>query len=321
MSTPSPEKQIVPVSVRPLRERDLVEARRIFRLAFGTFIGFPNPEEFWLDREYIFTRWRSDPDSGLAAEMDGQMVGSNFVSIWGSLGVLGPLTVRPEWWNQRIAQALLAATMDLFAARGVREAGLFTFAHSARHVGLYQKFGFWPGFLTALMSKRPAVESAAAFRFSALAEKDRQSALQACRKLTGSIYDGLDVSCEILGVARQNLGDTLLLWSGDSLDALAVCHCGEGTEAGKDTCYIKFAAAQPGPRASHLFDRLLDACESLAIERGLPRLQAGVNTGRRNAYRQMLQRGFRTDNQGVAMHRPDSPAYNRPDIFVVDDWR
>ena len=25
--------------------------------------------------------------------------------------------------------------------------------------------------------------------------------------------------------------------------------------------------------------------------------------------------------QGVAMHRPDSPAYNRPDVFVVDDWR
>jgi hypothetical protein len=35
----------------------------------------------------------------------------------------------------------------------------------------------------------------------------------------------------------------------------------------------------------------------------------------------MLQHGFRTDIQGVAMHKPDSPAYNRPGVFVVDDWR
>ena len=59
----------------------------------------------------------------------------------------------------------------------------------------------------------------------------------------------------------------------------------------------------------------------LAAERGLQRIEAGVNLSRRQAYRQMLQRGFRIDFQGVAMHKPDAPAYNRPDAFVVDDWR
>ena len=34
-----------------------------------------------------------------------------------------------------------------------KHAGLFTFAQSAKHVGLYQKFGFWPRFLTMVMSK------------------------------------------------------------------------------------------------------------------------------------------------------------------------
>ncbi len=38
---------------------------------------------------------------------------------------------------------------------GTQHAGLFTFAHSQKHVGLYQRFGFWPRFLTALMSKTP----------------------------------------------------------------------------------------------------------------------------------------------------------------------
>ena len=54
---------------------------------------------------------------------------------------------------------------------------------------------------------------------------------------------------------------------------------------------------------------------------GVQRMEAGVYLNRSQAYRQMLRRGFRTDIQGVAMHKPDSHAYNRPDAFVVDDWR
>ena len=56
-------------------------------------------------------------------------------------------------------------------------------------------------------------------------------------------------------------------------------------------------------------------------EQRLERMEAGVNLNRGQAYRSMLRRGFRTDGQGVAMHRPDSPAYNRPDVYIVDDWR
>jgi len=42
--------------------------------------------------------------------------------------------------------------MDLFEAWGTSHAGLFTFGQSAKHVGLYQKYGFWPRFLTAVVS-------------------------------------------------------------------------------------------------------------------------------------------------------------------------
>ncbi len=32
-------------------------------------------------------------------------------------------------------------------------------------------------------------------------------------------------------------------------------------------------------------------------------------------------RGYRTVIQGVAMHRPNQPAYSRPDVLAIDDWR
>jgi len=141
MSTPTHGEEVGRLSVRPMLETDLVEARRIFRVAFGTFLGAPHPEDFWADREYVFTRWRKDPEAALVAELQGRVAGSNFATNWGSFGFFGPLTVRPAWWNQRIAQAILGPTLDLFTKWGVRDAGLFTFAHSPKHLGLYQKFG------------------------------------------------------------------------------------------------------------------------------------------------------------------------------------
>jgi hypothetical protein len=59
----------------------------------------------------------------------------------------------------------------------------------------------------------------------------------------------------------------------------------------------------------------------LAAQRGLERLEAGVNLGRGEAYRAILRHGFRVNHFGLAMPRFDSPSYNRPDVHATDDWR
>jgi len=322
MSTAAHGKPAARTSVRRMQETDISTARSILRVAFGTFIGVPDPSSFASDKEYVATRWKANPDAALVAEADGAVLGSNFATNWGSFGFFGPLTVLPEFWNQGVAQGLLGATMDLFDAWGVREAGLFTFAQSGRHVHLYQKFGFWPRFLTAIMQK-PAVSQATTpwTKYSGLSSGERREVLSAGKALTDLIFEGLDVSAEIRSVEEQKLGDTVLLWNGDALDAFAVCHCGEGTEAGANNCYVKFAAVRPSANAENTFEQLLTACEALGVERGLKRVEAGVNLGRTRSYRNMLEQGFRTEIQGVAMHRADLPGFNRPDVFVVDDWR
>lgn len=103
---------------------------------------------------------------------------------------------------------------------------------------------------------------------------------------------------------------------------MAVCHCGPGSEAGGDTCYVKFGAARPGEGAQHRFERLLDACEAFAAESGLRRLVAGVDTGRLDAYRRLLARGFRVEQVGVSMWlHPHEPRFDTPADYVVDDLR
>ncbi|POX87582.1 GNAT family N-acetyltransferase [Mycobacterium kansasii] len=308
--------------IRPLREADLSTASAICRRAFATFMRVPDPQTFWTDREYVRTRWRADPDAALAAEVNGALVGSNFATRWGRFAFFGPLTVTPELWNQGIAHQLMTATIDLIDSWNVTAAGLFTFAHSPGHIHLYQKFGFWPRFLTGLLAKTAAEPATVSFtRLSQAEAGERNGMIDACRALTADIYAGLDVSAEIRSVDAQQLGDTVLLNSGDSLDAFAVCHLGTGTEAGAYTCYVKFAAVSPRAQAEHVFGQLLDACETLAVQQGMRRVEAGVNLNCGLAYRSMLRRGFTAESYGVSMHRPDAPAYNRHDTYVIDDLR
>jgi GNAT superfamily N-acetyltransferase len=313
------------ITIRLLREEDLPVADRILRHAFGVFLGLPEPLKFMGDADYARTRWLADPSAVLGAELSGELVGTNFATRWGTVGFFGPLTIRPDLWDRGIAQQLLRPTMDLFDEWGIRHSGLFTFASSTKHVSLYQKFGFWPRFLTSIMDTPVGIEHSAdstqTSRFSRLSADEKLICLQACRELTNSIYEGLDLEREIRAVDDQELGDTILTWNGTALAGFAVCHAGAGTEAGGGKCYIKFGAVRGGPDAPREFRRLLAAGREFALLRGAKTLVAGVNLARLEAYREMLQAGFRTIMQGVAMQRNGDAGYNRPGVFVIDDWR
>jgi len=307
-------------TIRPLRESDFPEADRIFRLAFGTFIGLPDPLAFAGDADWTRTRFASDPAAAFAAELDGRLAGSNFATSWGSVGFFGPLSVRPDLWNAGVAKQLLAPTIELLDARGCTLQGLFTFAQSPKHVGLYQRFDFWPRHLAAVMA-RPSTGAPPAAGWTLFSEAG-DAALPAIRSLTDAVYEGFDPTIELRSVRTQRLGDTVLLRDGDRVVGLAVCHCGAGSEAGGGACYVKVGAVAPGAGDGERFERLLDACAAFAVSRGLGSVVAGVDTAQRDAYRRMTARGYRTVIQGVVMVRgADQVGLGRPDRHVLGDWR
>lgn len=47
--------------VRAMREDDLDEAARVFRVAFGTFLGLPDPTTFAGGSDWVQSRFRADP--------------------------------------------------------------------------------------------------------------------------------------------------------------------------------------------------------------------------------------------------------------------
>lgn len=313
----------LPVRIGPLQHSEVDEADRIMRVAFGTFLGMPDPMAFLAGRHFIAPRFASSNVRAHAARIDGRLIGTNFATRWGRFGFLGPLTILPEYWGKGVAQQLLQATEKTFDRWDVRRAALFTFPHSAKHVGLYQKFGYWPTYLTALMVHTPegAVHAnAAGTLLSTLPRRQREAAITACARLSHRIDRGLDLSEEIRSALKQRVGDVVLVFTRATLDGFALCMTGPGSEGGEKTCYVKFAAARSGAGAGDRFSRLLEACDVFALSRGAS-LEGGVSLAREDAFRRMRAHGWQVKAQGVAMVRPHAPGHNRPDAYVIDDWR
>ncbi len=316
-----PSKQSIQIGA--LRADELEEAGRIVRLAFGTFLSLPNPMDFMGDRDFVTPRWHARNTKLLAARDNGKLIGSNMATRWGSFAFFGPLTVLPEYWNRGVAQQLLAATMKIFDRWGVRRSALFTFPHSPRHVGLYQKFLYWPGSLTALMKRTPAppewtlVESVKVpVLLSSLTKKEQEQAIAACAKLANTLERGLDLDDEMRAVMAQRIGEVVLIEGRRALDAFAVCMHGAGSEGGQKTCYVKFAAARSGER----FERLLDAIDALALAQG-SEVEAGVSLACKDAFQRMRAHGYRVVTNGVAMQKPHGDGFNRSAAYVLNDWR
>lgn len=315
------------IRVRPLATGEVDRADAILRRAFGTFLGLPDPAQAFGDAEILRTRWRARHTRVLGAYLGGTLVGSNVISRWGSLGWFGPLTVAPEAWRRGVAKALMEETERVFDDWNVAHRGLFTFPQSAQHLGLYQRFGYWPRFLTPVLertlpaTRRPPARTAGVRLCSTLGVRERANALRAARELTDLLLPGLDLEGEVSAGLEQGIGETVLRYDDTRLDGVAVCHVGSGSEAGSGATYVKFAAVRPGGRGDRRLARLLDAVEALARWHGAPRVEVGVNSSHRDAFRLLRGRGYRPDFVGVAMDSPDEPAYHRPDLYVLDDWR
>lgn len=308
--------------IRPLTTDDYDAAEHVVKVSFSDRLRMPDPDLF-LSGGSLKGRFLMDPDGVFGAEDEGELVGVNIATNWGSCGYFGPLAVSPSYQGQGIAQQLLMPVMSLFRKRNVTHAGLFTFPDSAQHIHLYKKFGFMPRFLTAIMSKTldaaPSKE-VRVWSYSGFQDAEQADFRESARELTDQIYPGLDLEKEICAVHELGMGDTVFIGS-DALDGFAICHYGEGSEAKRGSMYIKFAAARMCSNSSVLFNSLLMACESIARKAGVAKIAAGVNTARDGAFECMLSAGFKTDYLGVYMHKPNEPGYCRSDVFAIDDWR
>lgn len=94
-------------------------------------------------REALALKLSRDPDLALAAEVDGQLVGTVMGGFDGRRGVVHHLAVLPEYRGQGIARALLAELEQRLAAKGCLKAWALLTAENAAVAAFYEAAGWY----------------------------------------------------------------------------------------------------------------------------------------------------------------------------------
>jgi predicted N-acetyltransferase YhbS len=79
---------------------------------------------------------------GIVAEVDGRIVGSNFMDVRSLVGGIGPISVDCDYQNGAIGRRLMQDVIEHAAARGMAGVRLTQAAFHSRSLSLYAKLGF-----------------------------------------------------------------------------------------------------------------------------------------------------------------------------------
>ena len=133
------------LALRPIEPADVPEAGRICHEAFTAIAAEHNFPSAFRDPDVaigLLSRRSARPSYGIVAELDGSIVGSNFVDERSPIVGLGPITVDPAVQNRSVGTALMKHMLDRAirnAAPGVR---LVQAGYHNRSLCFYTRLGF-----------------------------------------------------------------------------------------------------------------------------------------------------------------------------------
>lgn len=134
------------IQIRQARSEDSAELGRICYEAFKTISeahhfppDIPSPEV----AVGIISMLTSHPGFyGIAAEVDGRLIGSNFMDERSPIGGIGPITIDPEFQDRRAGRQLMEAALQRTRERKLAGVRLVQAAFHNRSLSLYAKLGF-----------------------------------------------------------------------------------------------------------------------------------------------------------------------------------
>jgi len=114
--------------------------------------------------------------------------------------------------------------VDWLRSRGATVIGLETMPRTMDNIGFYSRLGFAPGRLTITVTLESAYAAQPAQLLSRVSPAARDDVTEQCRTLVQSMLPGYDYTREIHLTSELSLGDTVLLYDGDTLLGFALAH-------------------------------------------------------------------------------------------------
>jgi predicted N-acetyltransferase YhbS len=135
---------------------------------------------------------------GVVAEIDGQVVGSNFMDERSSIAGIGPITIDPTVQNRGIGRALMRDCMARAAERNVPGVRLIQAGYHTRSLSLYTKLGFVTREPLATMQGSPLNMQISGYTVRKAVEAD----LHACDRICFKVH-GVDRSVEVRDAIKE----------------------------------------------------------------------------------------------------------------------
>jgi predicted N-acetyltransferase YhbS len=140
------EQARMSIKLRPGKPEDAMQCGKICYSAFKTIAEEHNFPPDFLSPELATTslsEFLAHPHIyGIVAELDGRVVGSNFVDERSTIAGIGPITVDPAVQNRAIGRELMQHILDRVAKRRFPGVRLVQTAYHNRSLSLYAKLGF-----------------------------------------------------------------------------------------------------------------------------------------------------------------------------------
>jgi GNAT superfamily N-acetyltransferase len=135
---------------------------------------------------------------GIVAELDGRVVGSNFVDERSTIAGIGPITVDPAVQNRTIGRQLMHRSLERVTQRRFPGVRLVQAAYHSRTLALYAKLGFNVREPLATMQGPPFAMQIAGYAVRSATDRDLEACNQVCRSVHGHDRGG-----ELLDAIQQ----------------------------------------------------------------------------------------------------------------------
>jgi predicted N-acetyltransferase YhbS len=184
----------MPLILRPGRPEDATKCGTICYDAFKAIAAqhsfppsYPSPE---VAVARMVERLTHPGLYAVMAELDGRIVGSNFLDERSSIVGLGPITVAPTVQNRTIGRHLMQDVLDRVAARRYLGVRLVHAAYHSRALSLYAKLGFTVRDLLARVTGAPLGLQLPGYTVRPATLADRDACDQVCRRVHGHDRSG-----------------------------------------------------------------------------------------------------------------------------------
>jgi len=175
------------VSLREIEPGDIRECARICFEAFG---GLADHHRFARDfpscefTEGMMQNFVSSPRAwGVLADLDGRIVGSNFLHEGDPIAGVGPISVDPDHQNGGVGRRLMEAVIE--RGRGSRGTRLLQDGFNMRSLSLYASLDFELREPAVVMSGKPASGPVEGIEVRRPREADLEACEALCRRVHG----------------------------------------------------------------------------------------------------------------------------------------